>query len=376
MAADFIFIFLYKTKKAPAAPPPPPIIYCSIQMTAAFQLEPVISNYSTFHVTYLNLTGKDGPEMSEKVVITGGAGFIGSNLAAALSPDNDVAVIDDLSAGRAGNLSGLDVQFIRGSINDLDLLKDAFCGASCVFHQAAIASVRRSVEDPALTNRVGIDGTLNVLIAARDAGVPRLVQASSAAVYGSSPSLPKREDMIPEPLSPYAVSKLAAEHYATVFHELYGLKAVSLRYFNVFGPRQDPSSEYSGVISRFISALLAGERPVIYGDGEQTRDFVYVADVVRANILAERAQPGIYNIACGRSISLNALLKAICEILGRDVSPLYMAARPGDIRHSLADISRSKEMGYSPVFDLHRGLRDTLKWLSCQQLEDCPARNI
>lgn len=314
--------------------------------------------------------------MSDKLVITGGAGFIGSNLARALSPKNEVLVIDDLSAGRAENLSGLDVQFIKGSISDLDLLKDAFCGASCVFHQAAIASVKRSVEDPSATNSVGIDGTLNVLIAARDAGVPRLVQASSAAVYGSSPILPKREDMIAQPQSPYAVSKLAAEHYGQVFQDLYGLQTVSLRYFNVFGPRQDPSSEYSGVISRFISALLHGKTPVIYGDGEQTRDFVYVADVVRANILAASAPTGIYNIASGRSTSLNVLLKAIADILRKEVHPKYQAVRSGDIRHSLADIKRAKEMGYCPAYDLDQGLSDTLKWFSDQQLIDDPGRDI
>lgn len=314
--------------------------------------------------------------MSDKLVITGGAGFIGSNLAEALACDNEVVVVDDLSAGKAGNLSGLDVRFIKGSITDLGLLKDAFSGASCVFHQAAIASVKRSVEDPAQTSRVGIEGTLNVLIAARDAGVPRLVQASSAAVYGSSPALPKKEDMAAMPQSPYAVSKLATEHYARVFQELYGLKTVSLRYFNVFGPRQDPSSEYSGVISRFISALIAGETPVIYGDGEQTRDFVYVADVVRANILAAAFPAGIYNIACGRSISLNALLKAIGDILGTDVCPQYLAARSADIRHSLADISLAKAMGYSPGYDLYQGLQETVKWFSDQKLKDHSGRNI
>lgn len=304
--------------------------------------------------------------MSEKFVITGGAGFIGSNLAERLSEDkskdNEVLVIDDLSTGKMENLAGLDVRFLRGSITDLSLLKKAFAGATCVFHQAAIASVKKSVEDPARTNSVGIDGTLNVLIAARDAGVPRVVQASSAAVYGSSRQLPKKEDMLPEPMSPYAVSKLAAEHYARVFQELYGLKTVSLRYFNVFGPKQDPSSEYSGVISRFISALLCDEQPVIYGDGEQTRDFVYVADVVTANILASRGAPGVYNIACAKSISLNTLAKAMGKILARDVRPGYQSARAGDIKHSLADISRAREIGYFPKYQLDEALLETIEW--------------
>jgi len=300
--------------------------------------------------------------MSEKFVITGGAGFIGSNLAKSLSKDNDVLVIDDLSAGKMENLAGLDVRFLKGSLTDQMLLKEAFEGADCVFHQAAIASVKKSVEDPARTNAAGIDGTLNVLIAARDTGVGRVVQASSAAVYGSSPVLPKKEDMLPEPLSPYAVSKLAAEHYARVFLELYGLKTVSLRYFNVFGPKQDPSSEYSGVISRFISAILNDKQPVIYGDGEQTRDFVYVNDVVSANILASRAFPGVYNIACAKSISLNTLVAVIGNILEKPVVPRYESARAGDIKHSLADINRAKGMGYIPKYDLKEALIETIEW--------------
>lgn len=300
--------------------------------------------------------------MSEKFVITGGAGFIGSNLAEYLSKDNDVLVIDDLSTGKMENLAGLDVRFLKGNLTDRLLLKEAFVGAACVFHQAAIASVKKSVEDPARTNAVGIDGTLNVLIAARDAGVRRVVQASSAAVYGSSLQLPKDEDMLPEPMSPYAVSKLAAEHYARVFQELYGLKTVSLRYFNVFGPKQDPSSEYSGVISRFISALLNDEQPVIYGDGEQTRDFVYVNDVVSANILASRGAPGVYNIACAKSISLNTLVKVIGKILAKEVRPRYESARAGDIKHSLADINRAKGMGYLPKYDLEEALLETIEW--------------
>jgi UDP-glucose 4-epimerase len=300
--------------------------------------------------------------MSEKFVITGGAGFIGSSLAECLSKDNDVLVIDDLSAGKMENLAGLKVSFLKASIADLALLKKAFEGAECVFHQAAIASVKKSVEDPLRTNAAGIDGTLNVLIAARDAGVRHVVQASSASVYGSSPKIPKKEDMLPEPLSPYAVSKLAAEHYAHVFHELYGLNTVSLRYFNVFGPKQDPSSEYSGVISRFISALLRDEQPVIYGDGEQTRDFVYVSDVVSANILASHAAPGVYNIASARSISLNALIAVIGKILEKEIVPRYQPVRDGDIRHSLADISRAKGMGYAPVYDFGEALLETVNW--------------
>ena len=300
--------------------------------------------------------------MSQKFVITGGAGFIGSHLADALSKENDVLVIDDLSAGKLENLVGLDVKFHKGCITDTELLRQSFQGADCVFHQAAIASVKKSVEDPLQTNAVGIEGTLKVLLAARDAGVRRVVLASSAAVYGFSPNLPKTEAMTPEPMSPYAVSKLAGEHYSKVFQELYGLQTVSLRYFNVFGPRQDPSSEYSGVISRFISILLQGGQPVIYGDGEQTRDFVYVADVVKANILASCGSTGVFNIACGKSISLNALAEMIGNILGRQVKPRYEAPRTGDITHSLADISRAKSIGYLPDYGIEEGLKETIEW--------------
>ncbi len=299
--------------------------------------------------------------MSQKFVITGGAGFIGSHLAEALSIGNDVLVIDDLSAGKRENLAGLNIKFQIGSITDLELLKKTFQGADCVFHQAAIASVKKSIDDPLRTNEVGIDGTLKVLVAARDAGVRCVVQASSAAVYGSSEQLPKSEAMAPEPISPYAISKLAGECYARVFQELYGLQTVSLRYFNVFGPRQDPSSEYSGVISRFISALQAGKRPIIYGDGEQTRDFVYVRDVVRANILAIHASTGVFNVASGKSTSLNTLIATIARIMGIEARPIYEPPRPGDIRHSLADISRARGLGYNPEGSLEESLTETIR---------------
>lgn len=301
--------------------------------------------------------------MSHKFVITDGAGFIGSNLAQALSQENQVIVVDDLSTGKLDNLAGIDARLLHGSITDLPFLQAAFEDAECIFHLAAIASVKKSVEDPLRTSEVGIEGTLKVLTAARDAGVRRVVLASSAAVYGNSPDLPKREDMMPEPKSPYAVSKLTGEHYARVFQEIYGLETVALRYFNVFGPKQDPSSEYSGVISRFISALLKGEQPVIYGDGEQTRDFVYVSDVVAANILASRRfRPGVYNIANAKSTSLNALVEMISKILGREVTPKHEAPRDADIRHSLADISKAKSAGYSPNYRIEDGLAATIRW--------------
>lgn len=300
-------------------------------------------------------------DMDQKIVITGGAGFIGSNLAQALIGENQVVVIDDLSSGKAENIDDINAKLIKGSILDLKLLKSAFQDVDFVFHQAAIASVQRSVQDPIWTGRVGIEGTLNVLVAARDAGARKVVFASSAAVYGDSPQLPKREDMCPDPKSPYAISKLAGEHYCRVFQELYGLETVVLRYFNVFGPKQDPTSEYSGVISRFISALARGEQPVIFGDGEQTRDFVYVKDVVRANILASRAGSGTYNIASGKRTSLNQLASLIRKMLGRNVQPKHMDARPGDIRDSLADISNSLSIGYKPEFSLEEGVNEMIR---------------
>jgi len=298
--------------------------------------------------------------MSQKFAITGGAGFIGSNLAEALSSENDVIIIDDLSSGKLENLREINVKFIRGSVADLTLLESAFEDVTCVFHLAAIASVQKSVEDPVKTNEVNIGGTLNTLVAARDAGVKKVVFASSAAVYGDSPVLPKREDMIPDPRSPYAVTKLAGEHYCRVFQELYGINTVALRFFNVFGPKQDPSSEYSGVISRFISAVLKGEQPVIYGDGEQTRDFVYVKDVVRAcSLAAESKVTGVFNVACGESTSLNKLVKILGAISGREVRVRYTQARSGDIRHSLADVEK---LGYRPEHTVEEGLRETVKW--------------
>ena len=234
-----------------------------------------------------------------------------------------------------------------------------------MFHLAAIASVQKSVEDPLRTNEVNIGGTLNALVAARDAGVRKFVFASSAAVYGDSPTLPKKEDMVPDPKSPYAINKIAGEHYCRVFQELYGIDTVALRFFNVFGPKQDPSSEYSGVISRFISAVLKGEQPVIYGNGEQTRDFVFVKDVVRAcSLVAEGKATGVFNVARGESTSLNRLVKILGEITGRDVRPRYVAARSGDIRHSLADVGEIKEIGFKPEHTVEKGLRETVEWFA------------
>ena len=301
-----------------------------------------------------------------KVVVTGGAGFIGSNLAGELLKQFEVTVIDDLSTGRLENLKDIldRVELIRGSITDLGLLQEAFAGASVIFHQGAVPSVQRSVDNPLASNQANLDGTLNVLVAARDCGAKKVVYASSSSVYGDTPTLPKREDMIPNPKSPYAVSKLAGEYYAQVFSELYGLRTISLRYFNVFGPRQDPKSEYAAVIPRFIVRMLEDKPPVIFGDGEQTRDFTFVKDVVKANILAmESDAQGTFNIACGQRTSLNELAARITAILGMSIRPIYEAPRPGDIRDSLADISAARErLGYEPEFDLQTGLQETVRW--------------
>ncbi|KAF5048686.1 UDP-N-acetylglucosamine 4-epimerase [anaerobic digester metagenome] len=301
-----------------------------------------------------------------KVVVTGGAGFIGSNLAEELLNRYEVTVLDDLATGRASNLEGLNVEFVQGSILDAELLAKAFRGARYVFHEAALPSVQRSVEDPARSNHVNIDGTLNVLIAARDAGVQKLVFASSSSVYGDTPTLPKVETMTPSPMSPYAVTKLTAEHYCRVFESLYGLRTVALRYFNVFGPRQDPKSQYAAVIPNFITRVLAGEPPVINGDGRQTRDFTFVRDVVQANIrAAESDATGIFNIACQKRIDLLALADTIMDLVGTRIEPVFNEPRAGDVRDSLADITLARSaFGYAPAFTLEQGLSETIQWFA------------
>jgi UDP-glucose 4-epimerase len=313
------------------------------------------------------LPGDRGVEISfMKVVVTGGAGFIGSNLAGELLKKHDVTVVDNLSTGRMDNLDYIrdEIEFIQGSITDLDLLKKAFISADTVFHQAAIPSVQRSVDNPIVSNEANVDGTLKVLVAARDCGVRKVVYASSSSVYGDTPTLPKREDMKPNPKSPYAVSKLAGEYYCRVFSEVYGLETACLRYFNVYGPRQDPKSQYAAVIPRFVTRVLDHEPPVIFGDGTQTRDFTFVKDVVKANILAmESEAEGVFNIACGHRVSLNELAGKIMEITGIRLDPIYDKPRPGDIKDSLADISSARDkLGYEPEFNLNSGLEGTIKW--------------
>lgn len=302
---------------------------------------------------------------SKSVVVTGGAGFIGSNLVEELAKEHQVKVIDNLSTGHIENLDQIrGVEFVRGSITDLDLLKEVFSDVDYVYHQAALPSVPRSIEDPISSNRVNIDGTLNVLVAARDCGAKKVVYASSSSVYGDTPTLPKREDMTPNPKSPYAVTKLAGEYYCRIFSEIYGLKTASLRYFNVFGPRQDPKSQYAAVIPLFITRILNGKPPTIFGDGTQTRDFTFVKDVVQANIRTmESGAVGVFNVACGRQIVLNDLADEIMKITGIETEKVYEPPRTGDIKDSLADISRAREMlGYEPRFDLDSGLVETIRW--------------
>ncbi|WP_292519847.1 SDR family oxidoreductase [Methanoculleus sp.] len=304
-----------------------------------------------------------------RYIVTGGAGFIGSNLAERLAHDgHEVVVVDDFATGRRENIEHLidhpQVTIIEGSVTDLSLLTDACTGADGIFHQAAIASVPRSVKDPLETNAVNAGGTVNVLWAAKECGVPAVVAASTSAIYGDDPVFPKRETMAPTPLSPYAVSKLAGEYYGKVFSDLYGIRTAFLRYFNVFGPRQDPNSEYAAVIPKFITRLLDGKPPIIFGDGEQTRDFIFVADVVRANIQAmESGASGVFNIAGGRRISLNELALHLSGITDVRAPPVYESPRPGDVRDSLADISRAREaFDFSPRCTLDEGLRETVTW--------------
>jgi UDP-glucose 4-epimerase len=301
-----------------------------------------------------------------KYIVTGGAGFIGSSIVEAIAGSHEVVVIDNFSSGKSENISGFPdtVRLIRGSITDLSLLKEAFKGADGVFHLAAIASVARSVDDPRATHETNLTGTLNVLLAARDCGVRKVVFSSSSAVYGDEKTLPKREDMPPAPLSPYAVSKLAGEYYCAVFSELFGVKTVSLRYFNVFGPRQDPHSEYAAVIPKFITRLIDNQPPLIYGDGMQTRDFVFIKDVVQANLLAmQSTATGTFNIGSGQKIDLNTLARTLAKLMKVNLQPIYETPRPGDIRDSVSAITAAKKaFGYQIRYSLDEGLRETIPW--------------
>jgi nucleoside-diphosphate-sugar epimerase len=304
-------------------------------------------------------------------VVTGGTGFIGSHIAEELVRlGHTVRIVDNFYSGKEENIAGIrsSVEVFRQDIAESGKLHDIFKGADYVIHQAAIPSVPRSIADPITSNRANVDGTLNVLVAARDTGVKRVVYASSSSVYGESPTLPKREDMPPAPISPYGAQKLFAETYCRVFTRVYGLETVSLRYFNVFGPRQDATSQYSGVFAKFIPAVLQDQVPTINGDGLHSRDFTYVANVVAANLLACTA-PGIggevFNVACGGRITLNTLLEQINRITGKKIAAKHTDARPGDIRDSQADIEKAgTRMGYRPQVSFEDGLKKTVEWYS------------
>jgi UDP-glucose 4-epimerase len=303
-----------------------------------------------------------------RVVITGGAGFVGSHITEKLANQGyQITILDDISTGKMANIEVLlgrpNVEFVQGSITDITLLQRIFRGAYYVFHQAAIPSVPRSIENPQASHDVNVTGTLNVLLAARDNSVKKVVYASSSSVYGDTPKLPKVEDMIPGPQSPYAVTKLAGEYYCRVFHEVYGLPIISLRYFNVYGPRQDPNSQYAAVIPRFIESVLRKNPPVIFGDGEQTRDFTFVGDVVEANILAAESNVnGIVNIGSGAGITINQIAELIIKLVqGSGIKPSHVESRPGDVMHSLADIAKARRFGYKPRYNLNEGLKETVR---------------
>jgi nucleoside-diphosphate-sugar epimerase len=301
-------------------------------------------------------------------LVTGGAGFIGSHLAEELlRRGHAVRVVDSLVTGKLKNLEPLHgVEFFEGDLADLSVAQRAVDGVEYVLHEAAIPSVPRSVKDPLSSNRANIDASLNVLVAARDAGVKRLVYAGSSSAYGDTPTLPKHEDMPTNPLSPYALQKLVGEQYCQMFTRLYGFETVTIRYFNVFGPRQDPGSPYSGVISLFATALLGGRQPLIYGDGEQTRDFTYVSNVVDGVLRACEAPAAagqVINVATGGRISLNELLRTMNRILGITTSAIYLDVRAGDVRDSQADITKAHRLlGYAPLVRLEEGLRKTIEW--------------
>ncbi len=306
-------------------------------------------------------------------LVTGGAGFIGSHMVETLRARGErVRVVDSLVTGHRANLAHVsDVEFIEGDLADLDVARQAVDGVDVVLHQAAIPSVPRSVQDPITSNRANIDAALNVLVAARDAGVARVVYAGSSSAYGNSATLPKREDMPTAPLSPYALQKLVAEQYMQMFTSLYGLSTVTIRYFNVFGPRQDPSSPYSGVISLFVRHALEGRSPTVHGDGEQTRDFTFVANVVDGVLRAATADTDVsgevINVATAHRISLNDLWTTLQRIVGTDIAPTYAEPRTGDVRDSLADISKAERLlGYRPIVDLEEGLRTTVEWARTQ----------
>ena len=305
----------------------------------------------------------------ERFLVTGGAGFIGSNISKRLVSEGCfVRVLDNLLTGKKSNIADIaeKIEFVEADMGDPDVAQSAVKDIDVVLHQGALPSVPRSVDDPAATHRHCVDATFTLLLAARDAGVKRFVYAASSSAYGDTPTLPKVETMPTHPLSPYAAAKLVGEYYCSVFHKVYGLETISLRYFNVFGPQQDPTSQYAAAIPAFVTAILKDESPTIYGDGEQSRDFTYIDNVVHANLLAARAQQTqgeVINIACGQVVTVNAIIDMINEIVGKQVKPVYADERPGDVKHSLADITRAKNViGFHPVVSFEEGLQKAIKW--------------
>jgi UDP-glucose 4-epimerase len=310
--------------------------------------------------------------VKREYLVTGGAGFIGSHIVRALVRRGDsVRVLDNLSTGKMANIIDLfgRIEFMRGDIRHRPTTRKAAQGVRCVFHLAALPYVAESVHDPLGSDEINAGGTLNMLEAARAAGAERFIFSSSAAVYGDAPGLPKSEDMLPAPMSPYGVQKAVGEYYCRVFHSLHGLNTFALRYFNVFGPRQDPRSQYAGVIAAFVSRLERGERPVIHGDGRQTRDFIFVEDVVRANLACARAPARaagqVFNVAGGRSVTITQLARTLIRIMGQRVKPAYGEPRPGDVRHSRAAIRKAKALlGWEPRVSFEDGLRQTVEWFA------------
>jgi UDP-glucose 4-epimerase len=311
-----------------------------------------------------------------KYLITGIAGFIGSSIARAiLAQGDEVRGIDNLSTGKRENLTGIlhQIDFREADLLNLDAVHDACRGVDYIFHEAAIPSVPKSVLDPLGSNRANVDGTVHLLVAAKDARVKRVIYAASSSAYGDTPTLPKHEGMIPNPISPYAVAKLASEYYMTSFNRCYGLETVCLRYFNIFGPRQDPTSPYSGVLAKFITEMLAGEQPTIFGDGTQSRDFTYIDNTVEANLLAAKAPSAqaagqVFNVATGERFDLNQTFQLLKKIIGYQGDIKYAPERAGDVKHSLADLSRTeKHLGYKPKVNFEEGLRRTVDWYRGQQ---------
>lgn len=305
----------------------------------------------------------------DRFLVTGGAGFIGSNICKKLiSQGCFVRVIDNLLTGKKSNLADIidKIEFIQADMGDVQVAQSAMKDIDVVLHQGALPSVPRSVDDPAATHKHCVDATFTLLLAARDAGIKRFVYAASSSAYGDTPTLPKVESMPANPLSPYAAAKLAGEYYCSVFYEVFGLETISLRYFNVFGPHQDPTSQYAAAIPAFATAILKDEPPTIYGDGQQSRDFTYIDNVVEANLLAVRAKQTkgeVVNIACGKAVTVNAIIDMINELLGKDIKPIYAAPRPGDVKHSLANITAAEKLlSYKPTVPFKQGLEKAIEW--------------